>query len=100
MKALVIKPGERSFEEIDLAGIEQITAIIGFDTVIADDIDDSGDKLYFDEECFLRGTEGRFKLDNLVPVSGNGVIVGSAEDGSLADLATDAEALMARVQFI
>ena len=100
MKALVIKPGERSFEEIDLAGIEQITAIIGFDTVIADDIDDSGDKLYFDEECFLRGTEGRFKLDNLVPVSGNGVVVGSAEDGSLADLATDAEALMARVQFI
>ena len=100
MKALIIKPGDRSFEVTDVAGIEQITSIIGYDTVIADDIDDSGDKLYFDEECFLRGTEGRFKLDNLVPVSGNGVIVGSGEDGSLVDVATDIEALKARVQFI
>ena len=100
MKALIIKPSDRSFEEVDIAEIEQITAIIGFDTVIADDIDESGDKLYFDEECFLRGTEGRFQIDKLIPVSGNGVVVGSTADGMLADLATDLDALKARVQFI
>ena len=100
MKALIIKAADRSFEEIEITDLPQITGIIGFDTVIADDIDNSGDKLYFDEECFLRGTEGRFQLDKLIPVSGNAVIIGSTPDGSLADLATDVEALKARVQFI
>lgn len=100
MKALIINPAERSFELADVSGTQQIKDIIGFDTVIADDIDESGDKLYFDEECFLRGTEGRFKLDSLVPVSGNAVIIGSDADGSLADMATDPETLKSRIAFI
>ncbi len=100
MKALIINPADRSFELADIADKEQINNLIGFDTVIADDIDASGDQLYFDEECFLRGTEGRFKLDNLVPVSGRAVVIGSGADGALADMASDVETLKSRVEFI
>ncbi len=100
MKALIINPADRSFELADIDDKEQINNLIGFDTVIADDIDGSGDQLYFDEECFLRGTEGRFKLDNLVPVSGRAVVIGSGADGALADIATDVELLKSRVEFI
>lgn len=100
MKALIVNPVDREINLAEVENLEQIIKIIGFETVIADDIDATGDKLYFDEECFLRGASGRFQLDKLVPVSGKGVIVGSSADGSMADLASDVEQLKSRIQFI
>jgi len=100
MKALLIKPAEQSIEAIELSSKEEIIKLIGFDTVIADDLGGNGDKLYFDEECFLRGNEGRFKIDNLIPVSGIGVVVGSNDDGTLADIQSDIEDIKSRTSYL
>jgi len=77
MKAYLIKPTEQSIEPVDIDSLEDIRKLIGFDTVIADDLDDEGNQLFFDEECFLKGTAGRFKVDNIIPVSGTGIIATS-----------------------
>lgn len=100
MKAFLINPVDRAIEQIEVNNQAEIIKLIGFDTVIADDIGDNGDKLYFDEECFLRGTEGRFQVDSLVPVSGVGVVIGSGSADALADVQTDLEAVRARTKFI
>ena len=54
MKALLITPEHRSIEAIEIAGREDITRLIGFDTIESDAVGTAGDRLYFDEECFLR----------------------------------------------
>jgi len=100
MKAFVIKPTEQTIEGIEISNHEDIVKLIGFETVIGDDVGASGDKLYFDEECFLRGTEGRFQLDKLIPVSGVGIIVGSNDDGSPADTHLDIEDIRSRIKFL
>jgi hypothetical protein len=47
-------------------------------TIDSDEIDDNGDRLFFDEEFFIRQQSvGRFKVDSLAPVAGIGVIVNS-----------------------
>ena len=100
MKALLIKPAEKSIDPVNISSQEDIVRLIGFETVIADDVGSEGDKLYFDEECFLRGVEGRFQIDKLIPVSGNGIIVGSNADGSLADMQSDMDDIQSRIKFI
>ena len=82
MKALLIIPDTRSIEEIDITGMDDIKRIIGYDTIASDAIGTAGDRLFFDEECFLRGTSGRFQIDTVIPVSGKGIIVGASEDAS------------------
>jgi hypothetical protein len=57
--------------------------------------------LYFDEECFLRGTSGRFQIDNVIPVSGKALIVGTADGGStLRDVASDIDSLRSRIKYL
>jgi len=99
MKAYLIKPTEQSIEPVDIDSFEDIRKLIGFDTVIADDLDDEGNQLFFDEECFLKGTAGRFKVDNMIPVSGTGIIA-TSEGESLTDTSLTLEALKSRVTFI
>ncbi len=99
MKAYLIKPTEQSIEPVDIDSLEDIRKLIGFDTVIADDLDDEGNQLFFDEECFLKGTAGRFKVDNMIPVSGTGIIA-TSEGESLTDTSLTLEALKSRVTFI
>ena len=96
MKALVITAQPFSVEPAEIAGLEDIQALIGYPTLESDEIDANGDRLYFDEECFLRGTQGRFRVDNLAPVAGVAVVVGSQDD-ALADVATPLAELVARV---
>jgi len=99
MKAYLIKPTEQSIEPVDIDSLEDIRKLIGFDTVIADDLDDEGNQLFFDEECFLKGTAGRFKVDNMIPVSGTAIIA-TSEGESLTDTSLTLEALKSRVTFI
>jgi hypothetical protein len=101
MKALLINPESHTVEQVDLAGIDDIAKLIGFDTVESDAVGSQGDRLFFDEECFLRGTAGRFQVDNLVPISGRAVLVGASADASvLHDVATDAESLRGRIRYL
>jgi hypothetical protein len=78
MQIYAIKPVQHKLEVVEFGGdIEEIKKIIGFDTIELDAIDDNGNVLYFDENCFLRDstTLGRFQLNSLAPVAGVGVVV-------------------------
>jgi hypothetical protein len=101
MKAFLITPDKRSIEAININGREDIAKLIGFDTIESDAVGTAGDRLYFDEECFLRGSSGRFQIDNVIPVSGKALIVGTADGGSmLRDVATDIDSLRGRINYL
>lgn len=101
MKAIVISPATQSIETVDLATVDDIKAIVGYDTLESDAIGPQGDRLYFDEECFLRGTSGRFQIDSVIPVAGKGVIVGTADGGAaLRGVATDVDDLRRRIRYL
>lgn len=103
MQALLIDPAKQTIEAVEIAGHEDIARLIGFDTIESDDIGPDGDRLYFDEECFLRGAavSGRFQVKGVAPVAGKGLVVGSADDGAtLRDPAGDADGLRARLSFL
>ena len=56
---------------------------------------------FFDEECFLRGTSGRFQIDTVIPVSGKGVIAGSTDDGTtLRDAVSDVDSIRNRLKYL
>ncbi len=104
MKAFRIDPAAKVITEIDLPNAtDALAAIIAQKDIGFDEIDDNGDRLYFDEACFIneKPGAGRFQLDRLPPVSGVGVIAGwnlSAE--ALQDVQVSHEKLTARVKFI
>lgn len=101
MKALLITPESRSIEEIQISGRDDIVRLVGYDTLESDEVGDQGDRLFFDEECFLRATPGRFQIDSLIPVSGKGVVVGMADDGAtLKDVSLDCDGLRTRLKFL
>jgi hypothetical protein len=101
MKALLINPENRSIEAIDIGSQADLASLIGYDTIESDAIGTKGDRLYFDEECFLRGATGRFQIDSIIPVSGRAVVVGTADGGAtLCDASTDIEDLRARIKYL
>ena len=101
MKAMLITPETQTIEPIEIAARQDIAKLIGYDTIESDAVGKEGDRLYFDEECFLRGSKGRFQIDSVIPVSGKGVIVGTADDGvTLRDAATDIDDLRSRVRYL
>lgn len=99
MRAILIRPDTRSIEVVDIQNRDDIARLVGYDTLESDAVGSAGDHLFFDEECFLRGTTGRFQIDTLVPVSGVGVIVGLVGE-TLRDAATDIEDLRRRIQYL
>ncbi len=104
MKAYVIDAVAKTVEEAVIDnGLQGVQALIGFDTIDSDEIDDNGDRLFFDERCHLRAEAGapKFKVDNLAPVAGRGVVVRAGEGGSqLADARVGLDALRTRVTFL
>lgn len=104
MNAYLIDPSKREIRSIELTeGVSQIAPLLGAKSVDFDEIDDGGDRLYFDEDCFIKAKPGdaRFKVDNLAPVSGAGVICGpTAASGALGQMKNDLESLTRRVQFL
>ncbi len=101
MKALLINPVNQSVEAVDIGGREDIVKLIGYDTIESDIVGALGDRLFFDEECFLRGASGRFQIDKIIPVSGKAVVAGTADDGvTLGNVATDIEDLRRRIKYL
>lgn len=101
MKALLITPEDQSIEAVEVSGREDIVRLVGYETLESDEVGDQGDRLFFDEECFLRATPGRFQIGSLIPVSGKGVVVGMADDGvSLKDVALDPDELRGQIRFL
>ena len=84
MKAFLINPQLKEVTEVEInSSIEAIQDLIGFKTIDSDEIDSNFDQLFFDEECFIRQQDqvGRFKIDNLAPIAGKGVIANSSDNG-------------------
>lgn len=104
MRVYLIDPVARTVTAEDIAdGESGIARLIGYDSLDFDEIDDNGDRLFFDESCFIRhGADmPRFKVDSLAPVAGRGVIAGGQPGGKpLADAIVDLDALRARVNFL
>ena len=104
MKAYLIDANRKTVSLVDLAdGLAGIRRLIGYDSVDSEEIDASGDHLFFDEGCFLRDQtgKGRFKLDSLVPVADKAVVVGTSNDGVvLKDAAVGLDALQARIAWL
>ncbi len=104
MRAFFINANAKEITAVVLdEAMASIRGLIGFDSVDSDEIDTNGDRLFFDESCFIREQQGagRFRLDTLPPVSGSGVVVGSRNDGAeLVDVQVSLEALQKRVQFL
>ncbi len=103
MKALLIKP-DQTIEAIDIASHDDIVKLIGFDTVISDEVGNDGDCLFFDEDCFLREASGRFQVDSLIPVSGVGIIAGCTDNNknsaALVDVNMTTEELKSRIKYL
>lgn len=101
MKAYLITPDTQSIDQVEVAGLDDIKSLIGYDTLESDAIGTNGDRLYFDEECFLRGTPGRFQVDTLVPVSGKGVVVGTIDEGAaIQDVVVSIDDLRRRTKYL
>ncbi len=101
MKAYLITPDTQSIEIVEFADLDDLKVLIGYDTLASDEIGANGDRLYFDEECFLRGAPGRFQIDALVPVSGKGVVVGTSEKGAaFQDVVIGIDDLRGRIKYL
>lgn len=101
MKAILINAQTKSVEPIEIESRDDIVKLVGYNTLESDAIGKAGDRLFFDEECFLRGTSGRFKIDTVIPVSGVGVVVGTQGDGNtLSDVLTSIEDLRSRITYL
>jgi hypothetical protein len=100
MKAILISPATQTIEPVEVRDLDDVKTLVGFDTLESDAVGTQGDRLYFDEECFLRGTTGRFQIDKVIPVAGTGVIVGTAAGGALQDAQSDIEDLRRRIKYL
>jgi hypothetical protein len=103
MHAFLIDAYEQTIEPIEIkATLDAIRQALGHDSIESDDVDGGDDRLFFDEECFIRQQPkpGRFQLDTLPPVAGRGVVVGGGPDeGSLRAPELSLEELRGRVRF-
>jgi hypothetical protein len=104
MKAYLIDANQKTVSLIDLIdGLTEIRRRVGYDSIDSEEIDASGDRLFFDEGCFLRDQtgKGRFKLDNLAPVADKAVVAGSGDAGAtLKDAAAELATLQGRISWL
>ena len=100
MKAYLIDAQNQTIESIDVETIADIAKMIGYDTLESEALGDADDKLFFDEECFIRGSEGRFQVDKLIPVSGKGLLIGANDADTLSDVTTDLDNFVSRTKFL
>ena len=103
MKALLINANLKIVTEVEIEPTrEAIQDLIGFKTIDVDEIDSNFDQLFFDEECFIRQQDqkGRFKVDNLAPVVGMGVVVNSTDSKTFDSPKIYLADLIKRVTFL
>jgi len=99
MHAYLIDGSAQEIEPIEISSKTDISQLVGQDTIIADAIDDDN-AVHFDEDCFIRGTSGRFQVDTLAPIAGKAVVIGSLDGAQMTNASLTLEALQARVKFL
>ena len=103
MTCFLIDPTAKTITAVPWdGGVDAIRQLIGFETIDSDEIDAGGDRLFFDEKCFIRQTPGvgRFQLDSLAPVAGFGVVVGSDAHSAVRTPQVSLAALKDRIKFL
>ena len=102
MKAFFIDPQKNEIRAIELThGDAEVKQLLDAKSLEFDEIAAGGNRLCFDEDCFIKQKPGRFQLDTLAPVAGSALLVGvAAPDGALTDVLIDQEALRARIKFL
>ena len=99
MHALLIEGDEQAIEAVEISSRADIIKLVGQDTIISDEMD-SNNAVYFDEDCFIRGTSGRFQIDNLAPIAGKAVVIGYLEGEQMTNASISIEELSARTKFL
>ena len=99
MRVIVINGAEQTLESAEVGREQDMRELIGQDSVIYDEIDDDN-AVYFDEDCFIRGTEGRFQIDSLAPSAGTAVVIGRTAEGALTHTNFEPDTLKARIKFL
>ena len=99
MQALLIDGSKQAIEAVEVSSRADIVKLVGQDTIISDEID-ADNAVYFDEDCFIRGTSGRFQIDNLAPIAGKAIVVGYLEGERLTNASVNIEELTARTRFL
>jgi hypothetical protein len=99
MHALLIEGNKQAIEAIEISARADIVKLVGQDTIISDELD-AKNAVYFDEDCFIRGTSGRFQIDNLAPIAGKAIVIGFLEGEQLTNASIGIEELTARTKFL
>ena len=99
MHALLIDGSKQAIEAVEISSKADIAKLVGQDTIISDEIDASN-AVYFDEDCFIRGTSGRFQIDKLAPIAGKAIVVGYLEGEQLTNADVSIDELKARTKFL
>ena len=99
MHAFFIEGDKQTIEAIEISSRADIVKLIGQDTIISDQLDDSN-AVYFDEDCFIRGTSGRFQIDTLAPIAGKAIVAGYLAGEQLTNANIGLEALTGRTKFL
>ena len=99
MHALLIDGSKQAIEAVEISSKADIAKLVGQDTIISDEMDASN-AVYFDEDCFIRGTSGRFQIDKLAPIAGKAIVIGYLEGEQLTNADVSIEELKARTKFL
>ena len=101
MKAFALDSEHRAIEPIDITDHADLARLIGYDTIEPNAVGSADDQLFFDEECFLCGTKGRFQIDSAIPVPGKAELVGAADEGKpLRNVITDVDSRCSRIGYL
>lgn len=105
MKAILISVHNQSVTQIEIEdGLDSIYKAIGCDTIEAvhSYILQGGDIIYVDEEGLLKDEPGPFFVLNGFhqPLAGNGLVLGTDEEGDSCDAETPIAVIMDAVEFI
>ena len=89
MKAYLIDANSHAVSEVVSAGLDDIKQLIGYDSVDPDEIDASGDRLFFDESCFFTRPDRQWALQARQPHTGcQSDLAGSVGDDGVLKSAT------------
>ena len=99
MHAYLIDGATQTLESVEISSKKDIVKMVGQDTIIFDEIDQS-DAVYFDEDCFIRGGTGRFQIDSLAPIAGKAVVIGYLDGEQITNVTGDHDGLLARIKFL
>ncbi len=102
MKGYKIDSINRQVTEVELSSdYRDIYNVVNCETFACPYITAENDALYCDDEGLLKPVEGFFLLEGYSqPIAGNGLILGTDDEGDSADARVDLETLKSRVKFM